>query len=191
MINRIFNFLNRKWFFLLNKNQFKLIASTAVVRRLLRIEGKQNISLHENVIIQKMTWLAAVPLTGATKCHLEIGKGSIIGNFNHIYATGEIIIGENVLTADKVFITDNSHHFENPEIPIMHQGIKQLEKVTIGNGAWLGENVAVLGVCIGKNCVIGANSVVTTAIPDYCVAVGSPARVIKKYNIDLKKWEKV
>ncbi len=183
--------MHRKWFYHSNKNQFKLLASTAVVQKLLRIEGKKNISLHENVMIQKMTWLAAVPLTGAKICHLEIGKGSIIGNFNHIYATGEIIIGENVLTADKVFISDNSHNFEDPQKPIMHQGIKQFNKVSIGDGTWLGENVAVLGVSVGKNCVIGANSVVTTAIPDYSVAVGAPARVIKKFNFDSNKWEKI
>jgi acetyltransferase-like isoleucine patch superfamily enzyme len=56
-------------------------------------------------------------------------------------------------------------------------------------GAWLGENVCVIGASIGKNSVIGANSVVTKNIPDYCVAVGSPAKVIKKYNVEKQIWE--
>jgi len=76
-------------------------------------------------------------------------------------------------------------------MPILKQPIKQLPPMTIGDGTWLGENVCVLGVSIGKNCVIGANSVVTKEIPDYSVAVGAPARIIKKYNLNTNRWEKV
>ena len=61
----------------------------------------------------------------------------------------------------------------------------------IGEGTWLGEGVCVIGAKIGKGCVIGANAVVTKDIPDYSVAVGSPAKVIKKYNSDTKRWEKL
>ncbi|SHL99392.1 Hexapeptide repeat of succinyl-transferase [Flavobacterium flevense] len=138
-----------------------------------------------------MTWIAALPLTNESNCNLIIGEGTIIGHLNHIYATGEIIIGKNVLTADKVYISDNLHKYEDVNIPVMHQGIRQLSKVKIGDGSWIGENVCVMGASIGRNCIIGANSVVTKDIPDYCVAVGSPARIIKKYNITLQKWEKV
>jgi acetyltransferase-like isoleucine patch superfamily enzyme len=61
----------------------------------------------------------------------------------------------------------------------------------IGEGSWLGENVCVIGASIGKHCVIGANSVVTKDIPDYSVAVGIPAKVIKKYNFNKCEWEKI
>ena len=64
--------------------------------------------------------------------------------------------------------------------PIKEQDISIVSPVVIGEGSWLGENVCVCGASIGKHCVIGANSVVTNDIPDYCVAVGAPARVIKK-----------
>lgn len=191
MINRIFDYLHRKVFYIFNKKKYKFLSSSAVVQKLLRVEGKENISIEKGVIIQKMTWIAAVPLTNELNCNLVIGEGSIIGHFNHIYATGEIIIGKNVLTADKVYISDNLHEYQNLTMPIMHQGIKQLPKVKIGDGSWIGENVCVIGANIGINCVIGANSVVTKDIPDYCVAVGAPARIIKKYNITLQKWEKV
>ena len=46
-------------------------------------------------------------------------------------------------------------------------------------------------VKIGKHCVIGANTVVTKDIPNYCVAVGSPAKVIKRYNFEIGEWESV
>lgn len=188
LLNKIILSIRHKWYYLNNRNRFAYLASDASIQKLLRIEGKQNISIEKGVIIQQMTWLAAVPLTGAVKCHLRIGESSIIGNFNHIYATGEINIGKKVLTADKVYISDNRHGYEDIYTPILAQPIKQLPLVNIGDGTWLGENVCVLGANIGRNCVIGANSVVTKDIPDYCVAVGSPARVIKKYDFEINNW---
>ena len=61
----------------------------------------------------------------------------------------------------------------------------------IGDGSWLGTHVVIAGnVKIGKHCVIGANSVVTKDIPDYCVAAGIPAKIIKKYNFDTCTWDR-
>ena len=73
----------------------------------------------------------------------------------------------------------------------MFQGVTQKRDVVIGNGSWIGEHVCIIGASIGRHCVIGANSVVTRDIPDYSVAVGSPAIVIKKYDFKLNKWIKV
>lgn len=188
MINRLLNFVKRRLFYIINKNKFRFLSPQAHIQRLLRVDGKENISIHKDVIIQKMTWIAAMPLTKAKKCHLSIGEGTIIGHFNHIFATGEIEIGKKVLTADKVFISDNQHDFSSIKIPILEQGVIQLPKVIIGDGSWIGENVCIMGASIGRNCVIGANSVVTKDIPDYCVAVGSPARVIKKYDFSTNDW---
>ena len=191
MFIRISKFLKRKYFYFYNRNRFLYLSPTAVVQTLLRLDGRENIRIEQNVVVQKYTWLAAVPLTGAESCKLVVGEGSIIGHFNHIYATSEIIIGKNVLTADKVYIADNQHDYEDVMVPISKQKIIQLAAVKIGDGTWIGENVCVLGASIGRNCVIGANSVVTKSIPDYSIAVGSPARVIKTFNFQTKKWEKV
>jgi acetyltransferase-like isoleucine patch superfamily enzyme len=188
---RVANFIQKKWFYISNKHRFKYLADDAVLLKLLRIDGKSNIRIEKGVVIQPMTWLAAVPLSVSNTCELSIGEGSIIGNFNHIYATSEIVIGKKVLTADKVYIADNRHEYENVLTPILEQPIKQLKKVFIGDGTWIGENVCILGVSVGKNCVIGANSVVTKDIPDFSVAVGSPAMVIKKYNFETQLWTKV
>ena len=188
MINRVFTFFQSRLYYFFNKNKYRFLSSKAHIQKLLRIDGKENISIHKGVIIQKMTWIAAMPLTKAENCHLSIGEGSIIGHFNHIFATAEIEIGKNVLTADKVFISDNKHEFSRINIPILKQGIIQLPKVTIGDGSWIGENVCIIGASVGRNCVIGANSVVTRDIPDYCVAVGSPAKVIKKFDFSTNEW---
>ena len=171
--------------------EFKRIGKHSKIVSPLRIDGKRFISVGDHVEIQYKTWLACVPLTGVDVPVLCIGDGTIIGNFNHIYATKSIVIEDHVLTADKVYISDNLHSYENPDIPILHQPIKQISSVVIGSGSWLGENVCIIGASVGKHCVIGANSVVTNDIPDYSVAVGVPAKVIKRYNIETKIWEKI
>ncbi len=170
--------------------QFKHFGKKSRIDKPLRIEGKQFIEIEDHVYVQPYTWLACQPLTGCSNPTLKLGKGVVIGNFNHIYATQSIVIEDYVLTADKVYISDNLHGYGNPEIPILQQPIRQIGEVRIGEGSWLGENVCVIGASIGKHCTIGANSVVTHDIPDYCVAVGAPARVIKQYNFETKQWEK-
>lgn len=91
-------------------------------------------------------------------------------------------IGEKVLLSPNVYITDCDHEYRDINVPVIDQGIVQRgQMVSIGEGSYIGINAVIVGnVKIGKHCVIGANSVVTKDVPDYCVAVGSPARVIKK-----------
>jgi acetyltransferase-like isoleucine patch superfamily enzyme len=173
------------------KSKFKKFGTKSSIIFPLNLNGINNISIDDNVCIDYKSWLAAVPHTNQEKCELIIGEGTRIGNFNHIYATKSIKIGKNVLTADKVYISDNLHGYEDVDLPILKQPIKQIGIVIIGDGSWLGENVCVIGAKIGKHCVIGANSVVTRDIPDYSVAVGVPAKVIKRYCFDKKEWEKV
>ena len=120
---------------------------------------------------------------------LQIGDNCSFGYRNHITCVGEVVIGSNVLTANNVYISDNSHGYENIEVPIISQPVKFKRRVQIGSGSWIGENVSRIGANVGKNSVIGANSVVTSDIPDYWVAVGAPAKVIKRFNQDTKRWE--
>lgn len=175
---------------LLYRKQFKSIGKDCRIYSPLKVGGKGNIELGDDVSIEYKTWLAAIPIENGKNCCLEIGYGSKIGHFNHIYATKKIIIGKKVLTADNVYISDNLHGYEDINTPIMDQKIHQIGEVYIGDGTWIGENVCILGAKIGKNCVIGANSAVTKDIPDYSIAVGAPAKIIKRYNFDLKNWER-
>lgn len=157
----------------------------------LQINGKKNISVGDHVVVGEHSWLAAMPLTDNDKPQLIFGNKCAIGHFNHIYATSEIIFEDSVLTADKVYISDNLHSYADVSKPIIEQPIKQLKKIRIGEGSWIGENVCIVGASIGKHCTIGANAVVTKDIPDYCVAVGAPAHVVKRYNERTQKWEKI
>ena len=76
---------------------------------------------------------------------------------------------------------------------MINQGIVQKgQEVSIGGGSYIGINAVIVGnVKIGNHCVIGANSVVTKDVPDYCVAVGSPAKILKRYNFETQLWEPI
>ena len=172
------------------KSRFARFGWLSFINSPLRIDGAKRIIIGNKCNIQYKTWLAAMPLTGKD-ARLIIEDGCNIGNFNHIYSTSKVVIHKNVLTADKVYISDNLHGYENIALSIKSQPIVQKGEVEIGEGSWLGENVCVIGAKIGKHCVIGANSVVTKDIPGYSIAVGAPAKVIKQYDFTTNSWEKI
>lgn len=102
----------------------------------------------------------------------------------------EITIEDNVLIASGVCLFGENHGMDpESEMDYMHQDLKP-GSISIGKGTWLGEKVMILpNVSIGKKCIIGSGSIVTDSVPDYCIAVGNPARVIKRYSFERGKWE--
>jgi protein CpsI len=131
-----------------------------------------------------------------TTC-IEIGKNVRLGDFIHITALNKVVIGNNCGIGPKALISDVNHgNFgENIEydthIPYAKRSLNS-KPVTIGNNVWIGESVCVLpGVTIGDGAIIGALSNVTKSIPAYSMAVGNPAKVIKRYNLEKKCWERV
>ena len=139
------------------------------------LKGGKNIILEDSAVVRPYTQIWS---GGGT---IRIGKGSEIGERCRISITNSLVIGEKVLFSPNVYITDCDHEYRNLEIPVIDQGIVQRgQRVFIGKASYIGINTVIVGnVEIGKHCVIGANSVVTKDLPDYCVAVGSPAKVIK------------
>lgn len=92
----------------------------------------------------------------------------------------EITIEDFVLIGSGVHFYVSNHKFDNRNMPVFHQGHYKSKPIIVKSGAWIGANAIILpGVTIGKNSVIGAGSVVTKEVPDFAVAVGNPARVIK------------
>ncbi len=147
--------------------------------------------LGAGVTIHNNCWLLALIDTGnAPSPKLTIKDGSVIGSNATISAAKSVVIGEQVLFAGNVFVSDHGHAYENCERPICDQGIRKIEGVSIGDGSWVGQNAVILpGSMIGKHCVVGANAVVNSVIPDFSVAAGNPARVIKRYNDKTNTWE--
>ena len=113
---------------------------------------------------------------------VAIGDRCLIGRGSGIVGHLSIEIGDDVWTGHHVYITDQNHGYDDPGRPISVQ-VQPERAVRIGRGAWLGHGTVVLpGADIGENAVIGANSVVTGTIPAFSVAVGAPARVIRRFG---------
>jgi Acetyltransferase (isoleucine patch superfamily) len=142
----------------------------------------------DRVIVKEGGWLEANPLSD--DCVLGIGAGTSIGYFCHIYATRRVEIGSNVLMGSGVYIADCTHGYEDINRPVIDQPARTVGDVLIGEGSWIGQHAAIIGVKIGKHCVVGANSVVTEDVPGYCVVAGAPARIIKRYDHEKKEWIK-
>lgn len=129
---------------------------------------------------------------------LFFGEKVQINDYVHINALKSVRIGDNVLIASKVFITDLAHGSyagdENDSFPntIVKDRPLSSKPVVIENNVWIGELCSVLpGVTIGENSIIGSNSVVTKSIPANSIAVGNPAKVIKRFNFKTKRWERL
>lgn len=165
-----------------------------LVRRPFHIRGKKYLSYEEGFTTG---YSCRIEIFG-NETKLRIGKNCRIGDNVHIVASEKVIIGDNLLCASKVFISDTSHGNyadptslpSNPDEPPTDRELHS-KPVSIGNNVWIGENVVILGgTHIGDSCIIGSNAVVTGELPDYCIAVGSPAKPIKKFDHDTQKWIK-
>lgn len=168
-----------------------------LIRKFSRIRGKKGISYGRGFT----TGYAARICVGGdlhTK-KLIIGENVVVGDYIQIEANSSVTIGKNVLIASRVFISDTSHgnYSESANGPFdltVPPNERDLfyKPVVIGDNVWVGENVCILpGVEIGNNCVIGAGSIVTKSFPNGCIIAGNPAKVIKTWNENKKRWEKV
>ncbi|WP_440880896.1 acyltransferase [Tenacibaculum sp. C7A-26P2] len=118
-----------------------------------------------------------------------IGNRTRIGLSNTII--GPTIIGNYVGLGQNVVIAGLNHNYEDVTKPILEQGVTK-NLIVIEDNVWIGANsVIVAGVTIGKNSVIAAGSVVTKNIPPFSIAAGTPAKIIKQYNLESNSWEKV
>jgi len=125
----------------------------------------------ENVIVKRGAYFGS-------GSGLRVGSRSQIGHNSRI--DHGVVIGEDVLMGPDVVIMSGGHAYLDPDIPINLQGTVPSRTITIGDDVWIGTRVIILpGVEIGKGAVIGAGSIVTKNIPDFAVAVGNPARVVK------------
>ena len=144
----------------------------------------------QNIFLGSNLWISKTRLASSKGGKLIIGNHVAIGRFSQIFALQSIIIEDGVLMAENTFISDNTHTFTDITTPVRDQDIKPLGNVVIGSGTWIGRNVVVNGCKIGRNCIIGAYTFLKKDIPDYCVVVGNPARIVKRYNPQSGQWEK-
>jgi acetyltransferase-like isoleucine patch superfamily enzyme len=159
----------------------------------------------KNVIIRFNTRMDLFPFK-----NFNIGSNSIIEDFATINnGVGDVFIGNNcgiglsnviigpvkmgnyVMLAQNIVISGLNHGYEDITVPPRLQKVVT-KQITIEDNVWVGANAVITaGVTIGKHAVIGAGSVVTKNIPEFSVAAGNPARIIKKYNFETGSWQKV
>lgn len=184
---RVYQKICRIFFRVTHQLSFKILGQGVYLVSPFRVDGEKNISIGDATFFQRGAWLYCCGIDGL-EASLSIGRNCVFGYNNHIASVRQVVIEDSVLTANNVYISDNIHEYENVSKPIMQQPIRFKQSVTIGAGAWIGENVSIIGANVGKNSVIGANSVVTRDVPDYCVAVGAPAVIIRQFDLQLQKW---
>lgn len=169
------------------KRKYGHLGKGSIVYSPLEVDNAKNIYIGDNVNIHEYAWL----MGGNQAYSLIIKDGTVVGHFSHIVANHELVIEENVLIADKVFISDCTHNYEDIEVPIIKQGIHNLKSVRIGKDSWIGENVCILGASVGIHCVVASNAVVLNDVPDYSIVAGVPAKVIKQYDFATETWSKI
>lgn len=137
----------------------------------------ERIAVGNGVYFGPGCWL----MTHEPSGRIVIGDGTSIAGYCVLSAATEIEIGRRVLFARNVYIGDHRHGFHDPNVAVLDQPLGDLRPIRVADGAWLGQNVVLLpGVTIGRNAVVGANSVVRDDVPAGSVAVGAPARVVRR-----------
>ena len=189
-LKAVFSKLNRKQFF----RDFKSIGKNSGFGDYgtgedCTIVGKKCIEIGNNSWFRSS---AEVIVYSSLKATLKVGNNVQVGPRCRVTCAREVIVEDNVLIAPEVFITDHNHGM-NPEI---EEGYAKqdlvVKPVRIGDGTWIGQRACILpGVTIGRHCIIGAGSVCTRSIPDYSMAVGVPARIIKQWDTNKKQWQNI
>ena len=184
--------IRRVCLYIVNSRRYKEYHLSCIVRSPLFVTPSC-VSLRPNVCIGKQARIEGVFAYNGKRFSpvIEFGEGCTVEQGLHLTCANRVSIGQNTAIAAYVTISDIHHPYENVDIPIEKQDI-EVSEVVIGDDCKLYNGVVITpGVHIGKHVTIGANAVVTKDIPDYCVAVGAPARIIKQYNASTNKWEKI
>lgn len=168
--------------------------SARLVRRPIYVRGKKMWKYETGLTTGYNCRIEMFPIKGEA-VKLMMGKNCRIGDNVHIAAGESIKIGNNCLMASKIYISDITHGIyvgENESSPDVAPMDRELftRPVSIGDNVWIGENVCILpGSVIGDGCIIGANSVVKGEYGPDSMIVGVPAKIVKKYDNELRKWK--
>ncbi len=194
---RVYNFTQILFLSYCKIRTFFVFSKARIIRFPIDIRGKKFIQVSEGFTTGVGCRIEAYPKDHQSKT-LFIGKDFQMNDYVHITAMESVKIGDNVLLASKIYISDCAHGSYSGDKNDSHPAIAPDKRplyskpVLIEDNVWLGEFVSVLpGVTIGKGTIVGANSVVSKSLPPYVIAVGTPAKPIKQFNFTTNNWEKI
>jgi acetyltransferase-like isoleucine patch superfamily enzyme len=158
----------------------------------IRRSASNRIQIGDSVYIAPGTWLTVPESIIDDTPAIILESGCKIGRRCMISAKNRVCLESDVMLGPSVLITDHSHEFSNVDVPIHAQGLTRGGTVRIEKNCWLGYGAAVVctsaELVLGRNSVVGANSVVTRSVPPFSVVVGNPARIVKRYDPLERKW---
>ena len=188
MCQRVFNGVLRRASTFMLRSRFHSFGRESYVEWPAWIRGGESIAVGNSVKIWQSSRLNVVnPSKG--RVVIELSDGVVIHPSVRISGVKSIRIGIGAGISSNCFITDHDHYVANFSMSAVDNAQVIAAPISIGDHAWLGEKVCVLkGVSIGKHSVVGAGSVVTRDVPDYSIAVGCPARVVKTWDHATSQW---
>jgi acetyltransferase-like isoleucine patch superfamily enzyme len=156
-----------------------------------RIDNPGGMTIGDGVLVLRGAWLYCIPGASAEPPDLVIGAGTYVGFNSHLTCARRVHLGPDCLLGNGVYISDNQHGYRDVRTAPIRQPLT-VGSVEIGDGTWVGDHAAIFGtVRLGRHCVVGANSVVTGGdFPDFCVLVGAPARVVKRFDAESSLWRR-
>lgn len=184
----------KTFFYFLNKYKAKLapknIGRKTYIDKTVNVIGWRNVQVGYNTIISEGTWLN-VNDRDHNKLSIQIGNNCYIGKRNFFLSGNKIVISDFFMSGINCSFLGSNHEITNPLIPYVLAKSTNNNTIKIGVNCWLASNVTLLGdITIGHGCVIGANSLVLTDIPPFSMAVGSPAKIIKRFCFEQQAWIK-
>jgi acetyltransferase-like isoleucine patch superfamily enzyme len=149
------------------------------------------IKFGDSVMIRKDAWLNVVQ-SEDSQLKIAIDSNSVIGARNMISAKNFIHVERDVILSASVLVQDHAHAYGDIGLPICDQGVTDGGRIRIEQGCWIGYGAVILcnhgELVIGRNTVIGANSVVTKSVPPYSMVAGNPGRVVKRFDPRRQEW---
>jgi acetyltransferase-like isoleucine patch superfamily enzyme len=158
----------------------------------LRRRTAAGVKIGDAVWIESDVWINIPELRPNAEPVIIFDDGCKVGRRCVISAMNRIHFEKNVIFAPSVLVMDHNHGYEDVTRPIVDQGVTEGGTIRIEEGAWIGFGVAIVcnkgELVVGKNSVIGANSVLTRSVPPYSIVSGNPGRVVKRYDFAKGKW---
>lgn len=186
-LKKYFGPIKRKLKFYFHLTNFKIRNPKVFLGYGVQFIGVKNIKLGKNVTLSDNLWINAN--LRDEKLRVIIGSNSHIGRDNFFTVGARLEIGDYFMSSIGCSLISAGHNFEDPLTPYLVSGETVNNSIIIGSNVFIGAYSKVLGnITIGHGVIIGANSFVLDDIPSFSMAVGNPAKVIKRYSFKQKKW---